>query len=359
MLGGREHGFEHGFAKSGALVSQPVGKTQTWSDRPYPGSPVFSSETRYVHDGMLIIQERNSSNVPLVSYTRGTDLSGTFEGAGGIGGLLARSHGYSSGSWTNHNFYHADGNGNVTAMVGGNQSLVASYRYDPYGRTTYSSGTLASANVYRFSSKPIHANSGLYYYGYRFYWPELQRWMSRDPLGELGSRNLYGFYRNSPLQHVDPYGLVVDDPPDCLGFTFDDVERAVIFAGGCGILGPDNMSIIQMWKEMKVEFKEKVKWWKSQEKVPSTHALTDAACNVTIHFPKCNPYSMKKDIPGEDGQMFYFRAAILHELVHAYGRMQGKGAFVEDAVRVGNQVNACIEQKVKEAAKGAEKERTK
>jgi hypothetical protein len=50
-----------------------------------------NSETRFVYDGMLIVQERSWSNVPTVTYTRGTDLSGTFEGAGGIGGLLTRS----------------------------------------------------------------------------------------------------------------------------------------------------------------------------------------------------------------------------------------------------------------------------
>jgi len=85
---------------------------------------------------MRVIQERdNSGNAPLVSYTRGSDLSGTVEGAGGIGGMLARSHAYQSGSgsFTNHNFYHADGNGNITYMVNSSQSMVASYRYDPYG----------------------------------------------------------------------------------------------------------------------------------------------------------------------------------------------------------------------------------
>src|SRR5205809_5140641 len=41
-------------------------------------------------------------------------------------------------------------------------------------------------NVYRFSSKEIHVNSGLYYYGYRWYAPNLQRWLNRDPLGEPG-----------------------------------------------------------------------------------------------------------------------------------------------------------------------------
>jgi len=52
---------------------------------------VTNGATLYVYDGNLVIQERNANNLPLVTYTRGRDLSGTFEGAGGIGGLLARS----------------------------------------------------------------------------------------------------------------------------------------------------------------------------------------------------------------------------------------------------------------------------
>ena len=187
---------------------------------------VFSQTINYIYDGMRVIQERdNNGNAPLVSYTRGSDLSGTFEGAGGIGGLLARSHGYSSGSFTNHNFYHADGNGNITYMVNSSQSMVASYRYDPYGNTISSGGTLASVNLYRFSSKevdPNYTDSGLYYYGYRFYDPNLQRWLNRDPLGEAGFEslrrktsvvtgdgpNLFAFLRNNPTVNVDPFGLL-------------------------------------------------------------------------------------------------------------------------------------------------------
>ena len=66
--------------------------------------------------------------------------------------------------------------------------MVASYRYDPFGNTLSQSGTLADANVYRFSSKEIHTNSGMYYYGYRFYDPSLQRWLNRTRLGKPGSR---------------------------------------------------------------------------------------------------------------------------------------------------------------------------
>jgi len=189
------------------------------------GTWSLSTETRYLYEGMRVVQERNGSDLPQVTYTRGSDLSGGREGAGGIGGMLGRSHGYNTGTgaWATHHFYHADGNGNVTYLVNTSRALGASYRYDAYGRTTSTAtGTLApSDNVYRFSSKELHAKSGLYYYGYRFYDPNLQRWPNRDPLGEPGFEvlrggdpdvfgdgpNLYGFVRNNPASHFDSFGL--------------------------------------------------------------------------------------------------------------------------------------------------------
>src|SRR4051812_14496392 len=72
-------------------------------------------QTRYIYDGMLVVQERSSGNTPTVTYTRGTDVSGTIQGAGGIAGLLGRSSGYSAGSWTTRNHYHTDGNGNISS----------------------------------------------------------------------------------------------------------------------------------------------------------------------------------------------------------------------------------------------------
>jgi RHS repeat-associated protein len=178
------------------------------------GGSTLASETLYIYDGMRVIQERDANNVPVVSYTRGNDLSGSLEGAGGIGGLLARSAGYSSGNFTSHAYYHADGNGNIAYMLDASQNMVASYRYDSFGNTISTNGTLASANVYRFSSKesvPVFDGVGgkeLYYFGYRFYAPHLQRWLNRDPFGEAGGVNLYANVGNNPVNYIDPYGLV-------------------------------------------------------------------------------------------------------------------------------------------------------
>jgi len=179
---------------------------------------------RYVYDGMLVVQERDGNNLPVATYTRGQDLSGSFEGAGGIGGLLARTDNgllLGSGSPLTHVCYHADGNGNVTALTGGGEQIAGRYVYDPYGNLLGSQGPMAEANRYRFSSKEWHTNAALYYYGYRFYEPSLQRWLNRDPLTDLSPRATYRFALNSPLHWHDPFGL--SENADW-GETFDPPE---------------------------------------------------------------------------------------------------------------------------------------
>ena len=179
-----------------------------------------TNEVRFIYDGYLVVQERDGNNLPQVTYTRGLDLAGNevpllgdtmdgFQGAGGIGGLLARTD---MGQWIagdpNANaFYHADGSGNITCLVNSNAVIVAQYQYDPFGNMTSMSGPLAGANRYRFSSKEWNDNAGLYYYGFRFYDPNLQRWLNRDPFGESIGINLYGIAFNNPIFWIDPLGL--------------------------------------------------------------------------------------------------------------------------------------------------------
>jgi YD repeat-containing protein len=94
------------------------------------GQWTLTNETRYLCLGRNPIQERNSANYPTVTYTRGLDLSGTFDGAGGIGGLLART------DLTGTAFYHNDGAGNITTLINSQGQKQASYLYDSFGNTT-------------------------------------------------------------------------------------------------------------------------------------------------------------------------------------------------------------------------------
>jgi RHS repeat-associated protein len=195
---------------------------------------VTNQIVRYVYDGNLVIQERYftpqlSTLIPqqAITYTRGRDLSGSLEGAGGIGGLLARTDLSTINSSQSTSYYHSDGNGNITCLINANQIIVAKYLYDPYGNILSQSGPLADANLYRFSSKELHVASGLVYYLYRFYEPNLQRWLNRDPIGELGAINLYGFIHNNPINSVDLHGLSV------LGDAWEALKW--LYKGPCGL----------------------------------------------------------------------------------------------------------------------------
>lgn len=106
-----------------------------------------------------------------------------------------------------HYYYDLDGSGNVVGLFGTDETMVASYRYDPFGNQLWSTGPQAALNRLRFSGKEWHPQSGLIHFGERDYVPSLGRWTTEDPLGELGGINLFRFVGNDPVNRVDPLGL--------------------------------------------------------------------------------------------------------------------------------------------------------
>jgi RHS repeat-associated protein len=142
----------------------------------------------------------------LSSYTWGLDLSETLQGAGGVGGLLAMS------TATGVYIPAYDGNGNVVAYVDAStETVVGEYEYSPFGEVLRATGATAT---FGFSTKYADAKTGLVYYGYRFYDPGTGRWLSRDPIGEEGGVNLYGFVDNDGVKWWDVSGL---SKPACSG----------------------------------------------------------------------------------------------------------------------------------------------
>lgn len=165
----------------------------------------------------------NDYRLTTIDYHWGFDLSGTIGEAGGVGGLLYltvsnSSAGHRQPSTNDYQlttndfslfipFY--DANGNITHYCDAQGNVVASYTYDAFGNTIAQSGAMADAFVFRFSTKYFDAETGLYYYGCRFYSPPLMRWLNRDPIEEKGGINLYAFCENSPIAKNDSNGLAV------------------------------------------------------------------------------------------------------------------------------------------------------
>ena len=162
------------------------------------------SNLKFVYDGHNQIAELNgSNNTVLATYVWGLDLSGTTWGAGGVGGLLMIKDG------SKVYFPGYDGNGNVSGLVdSADGTLDAKYEYAAFGETLRVGGTaIADDNPFRFSTKYLDSESGLIYYGYRYYSPSLGRFLNRDPIGELGGSNLYAFVENDPGKWVGLLGV--------------------------------------------------------------------------------------------------------------------------------------------------------
>ncbi|MEE4179582.1 RHS repeat-associated core domain-containing protein [Pseudomonas viridiflava] len=99
--------------------------------------------------------------------------------------------------------------GSSTLELDQQGGLISQESYYPFGGTAWwaaRSAVEAKYKTVRYSGKERDA-SGLYYYGFRYYAPWLQRWISPDPAGDVDGLNLYVMVDNNPLTNVDSDGL--------------------------------------------------------------------------------------------------------------------------------------------------------
>jgi RHS repeat-associated protein len=193
------------------------------------GTTTANLDHRFAYDRWNLIAVVINNSL-FRTFAWGLDLSGSEQGAGGVGGLLWIYDAATSG------YYHTayDGNGNVTGLVGTAGTIAAQYEYGPFGEVIRQSGTMAKNNPFRFSTKYQDDETDLLYYGYRYYNPSTGRWLSRDPLAEysFGEAFLskynnnasmsdriravalmpeYLFLANNGVNFVDLFGLVLVD----------------------------------------------------------------------------------------------------------------------------------------------------
>ncbi len=158
-------------------------------------------------------------------YVYGLDLSQSLQGAGGVGGLLAKAEGAAT-----HQYFY-DANGNISQMINASSGAIdARYEYDAYGNSILATGTQAAGNTMRFSTKYLDTEFSLYYYGYRYYDPATGRWVNRDPIEEDGGLNLYAFVLNGPINQFDAYGETTETLSSVFKkgtITYADFENAI------------------------------------------------------------------------------------------------------------------------------------
>ncbi|MBI5771949.1 MAG: RHS repeat-associated core domain-containing protein [Verrucomicrobia bacterium] len=210
-----------------------------WPDTATAYDTTATTTTRYLYDGWSVIAEFSVSGSSLTlarTYTWGLDIARTLTDAGGVGALL-QIHDYAS---SGKDYFPAyDGNGNVAALFDADSSggpCVAAYEYSPYGELLRCEGDYAKTNPYRFSTKTTDDETGLVYYGRRYYSPSQGRFLGRDPKEEKGGRNLYAFTNNNPLNRWDYLGMEPDYAPTYPDETATVLEEIGVNADGTPII---------------------------------------------------------------------------------------------------------------------------
>ena len=171
------------------------------------GERVAEKEITFIWDGWGLLYERHQLPSGLTTLERkylwGPDIADG--AAGGAGGLLLIRE--TKGNTTTDLIPLSDGTGHVVALTNLNKDLLATYAYGPFGEKISATGPSANTNPWRWGTKYLDEETGLYYFGHRYYDPITGQFLSREPLGESESLNLYSYGHNDPVNNVDRLGL--------------------------------------------------------------------------------------------------------------------------------------------------------
>ncbi|MBI4743534.1 MAG: RHS repeat-associated core domain-containing protein, partial [Actinobacteria bacterium] len=173
--------------------------TYDGDDRRVSATNTIGVVTKFVFDGGNVIQETDGNNSLIADYT--------VEPQELMGNIISRKDTTGTNS-----FYHYSAlsniSGNVTALTDTNQTTIATYNYEAFGNIISQTGT--ATNNYKFSTKNLDDDSNLYYFGARYYDPEIGRFITKDPDGgdvkNPLSLNPYIYANDNPVNMVDPDG---------------------------------------------------------------------------------------------------------------------------------------------------------
>ncbi len=123
-------------------------------------------------------------------------------------------------------YYHVDALGSVRAITDGNGAVVGPrYDYLPFGEET---AAQTSTNTRRFTGKERDGETGLDYFGARYYRSDIGRFTTIDPVYTWSENledpqrwNRYAYARNNPLKYVDPDGRAIDTIFDIASVAYD------------------------------------------------------------------------------------------------------------------------------------------
>ena len=110
-------------------------------------------------------------------------------------------------------YYHPDHLGSSSYITNLDGEVVQHIEYVPFGEVFIEERNNIWNTPYLFNAKEFDEETGLYYYGARYYDPRVSLWISTDPKQEsYFAFSSYVYCGNNPLIYIDPNGKEWEDP---------------------------------------------------------------------------------------------------------------------------------------------------
>ena len=124
-------------------------------------------------------------------------------------------------------FYHPDHLGSSSYITDREGRITQHVEYIAFGEVLFEEHSVSPTMPYLFNGKELDTETGLYYYGARYYDPRVSLWLNTDPLSGYNpiqetehyidgqhnngvfnpmNHNTYGYTYNNPVIYVDPTG---------------------------------------------------------------------------------------------------------------------------------------------------------
>ncbi|MFV0555448.1 MAG: RHS repeat domain-containing protein [Mangrovibacterium sp.] len=129
-------------------------------------------------------------------------------------------------------YYHPDHLGSASYITNLDGEVVQHIEYVPFGEVFIEERNNTWNTPYLFNGKEFDSETGLYYYGARYYNPRISLWHGVDPLTEeYPSWSPYHYCHNNPISLIDPTGMAAtkyeDEEGNLLLNTNDGSEDVV------------------------------------------------------------------------------------------------------------------------------------
>jgi RHS repeat-associated protein len=126
-------------------------------------------------------------------------------------------------------YYHSDHLGSTSLITDLDGNVVQHVEYVPFGEVFIEERNNKWNTPYLFNAKELDEETGLYYYGARYYEPRVSLWISADPMQEkYPGVSSYAYCHNNPVNRIDPDGREdhVDDYGNVIA-RYDNNDKSV------------------------------------------------------------------------------------------------------------------------------------